>query len=50
MASSLGDHLAIRIELDGADDEARELTVHPVGRTWIKRWERVEAAVAGFTC
>ena len=50
VATSLGDHLAIRIEQDATDEQARELTLHAVGRSWAKRWERVEAAVAVFAC
>lgn len=38
VASSLGDHLFVRLEVDPADDSVRELTVQGVGRSWATRW------------
>jgi len=48
VASSLGDHLTVRLEHDQEDENARDLTVQAIGRSWARRWERVEAALAGF--
>ena len=33
---------------DPSDEEARHLTVHPVGRAWMRRWERVGSGRGGF--
>lgn len=48
VASSLGDHLTVRLEHDPLDELARDLAIQAVGRSWAQRWERVEAAVAEF--
>ena len=48
VASSLGDHLTIRLDHVPDDELARDLTVQAVGRAWAQRWERVEAALAAF--
>jgi len=48
VAGALGDHLLVRLDaVDGNDDE-RAVTVSATGRNWAARWERVEAAVAGY--
>ena len=48
VAGALGDHLLVRLDaVDGNDDE-RVVTISATGRAWAVRWERVEAAVAGF--
>jgi tRNA threonylcarbamoyladenosine biosynthesis protein TsaE len=48
VASSLGEHLTVRLDHDLDDELARNLTVQAVGRSWAQRWERVEAALAAF--
>jgi tRNA threonylcarbamoyladenosine biosynthesis protein TsaE len=48
VASSLGDHLTVRLDLDDDDEQVRLLQVQAVGRSWAMRWERVEAALADF--
>jgi tRNA threonylcarbamoyladenosine biosynthesis protein TsaE len=50
VANSLGDHLAIRFDHDEVDDQARDISVSAVGRSWALRWERVEAALAEYSC
>jgi len=48
VASSLGDHLTVRLDHDPDDELARDLTVQAIGRSWALRWERVEAALGEF--
>ena len=48
VASSLGDHLTVRLDHDPDDELARDLTVQAIGRSWALRWERVEAALGAF--
>ncbi|MEI7546937.1 MAG: tRNA (adenosine(37)-N6)-threonylcarbamoyltransferase complex ATPase subunit type 1 TsaE [Actinomycetota bacterium] len=48
VARSLGEHLMVRLEPDDRSEDARLITVNAIGRSWAARWERVEAAVAGF--
>jgi tRNA threonylcarbamoyladenosine biosynthesis protein TsaE len=48
VASTLGDHLAVRLDADPDDDLARDVVVHGVGRSWATRWERIEEALAAF--
>lgn len=48
VASSLGDHLTVRLDHDPDDEMARSITVQAIGRGWAQRWERVEAALAVF--
>jgi len=50
VASSLGDHLTVRLDHDPDDELARDLTVQAVGRTWALRWDRIEAALGNFSC
>ena len=45
-ASMLGDHLELRLQHDDDDENSRRIVVRGVGRGWVARWERVEAAVA----
>lgn len=48
VARSLGDHLAVHLELDDDDDAARHISVSASGRSWATRWERLEAALERF--
>lgn len=50
VASSLGDHLTVRFDHVADDELARDVTISAIGRSWALRWERVEAALTGFTC
>lgn len=48
VARSLGEHLLIRLEHDDHDEGARMISIDVAGRTWLARWERIEAAVERF--
>lgn len=48
VASGLGDHLVVRLDVDPDDDAARNVVVNGVGRSWALRWERVEAVMAAY--
>lgn len=48
VANTLGEHLLVRLELDADDDGSRRVEVSGVGRTWVQRWERLEAALTPF--
>ena len=41
-----GDHLEITLAADPDDDDARHLTVRPVGTGWAARWDRLQRDVA----
>jgi len=45
VASTMGDHLLVRLDPVEGDDSARDITISPVGRTWIGRWPRIESAL-----
>ena len=45
VASTMGDHLLVRLDPVETDESARDISVSPVGRTWIGRWPRIEAAL-----
>ena len=45
VALALGDHLAVTLLADPADDEARQVTIEVVGRAWATRWHALEQAV-----
>jgi tRNA threonylcarbamoyladenosine biosynthesis protein TsaE len=45
VASTMGDHLLVRLEPVEDDESARDHTVAPVGRAWVSRWPRIEAAL-----
>ncbi len=44
--SSFGDHLSVRLDVDGADLEGRLVTISAVGRTWATRWAALQRATA----
>ncbi len=47
VAGSLGDHLAVRLDhVDDDDNEARDISVNGVGRSWASRWQRLDVALA----
>ena len=49
VAQSLGEHLLVRLEPAGGDDEnLRALTVSGNGKCWAGRWERLEAVLTKF--
>lgn len=50
VAGALGDHLEVRLEHDPDDEDARDITISATGRSWALRWERIEAALEGFSC
>ncbi len=50
VAGSLGDHVLVRLEFDDADDDARDIDISAVGRSWAGRWAEVERRLAVFTC
>jgi tRNA threonylcarbamoyladenosine biosynthesis protein TsaE len=45
VASSLGEHLEIVLSRVD-DDDARLVTIKPIGPRWNARWSRIEAALA----
>ncbi len=47
VAPALGDHLAVTLQADPADVEARQVTIEAVGRAWATRWAALEQAVSG---
>lgn len=58
VATSLGDHLLVELQIDpgdvpGDEDTVRSLSIAPVGRAWATRWDRLCAelsAVDGAAC
>lgn len=50
VAGSLGDHVVVRLEFDDADDDARDIVISAVGRSWAARWAEIERRLAAFTC
>ena len=48
VAQELGDHLLVRLEPTGDDDNSRDVTVSGNGKCWATRWERLAAALASF--
>lgn len=46
VASSLGEHLEIVLARLDDDDDARIVTIKPIGPRWNARWSRIEAALA----
>lgn len=46
VASSLGEHLEIVLARLDDDDDARVVTIKPIGARWNARWSRIEAALA----
>jgi tRNA threonylcarbamoyladenosine biosynthesis protein TsaE len=50
VAGSLGDHIVVRLEFDGDDEEARLIVMSAAGRAWAARWHEVERQLAGFKC
>ena len=50
VASSLGDHVVVRLEFDDADEDARHIVISAAGRSWAVRWEEIERRLAAFRC
>ena len=50
VAGSLGDHVLVRLELDEANDDARDIVVSATGRSWAARWAEIERRMADFAC
>jgi tRNA threonylcarbamoyladenosine biosynthesis protein TsaE len=50
VAGSLGDHVLVRLEVDEADDDARDIVVSATGRSWAARWAEIERRLADFVC
>lgn len=46
VASSLGEHLEIVLSRVDDDDDARVVTIKPIGPRWNAQWSRIEAALA----
>lgn len=46
VAASLGDHLAVRLVHDDADEQARAVTISAQGSRWARRWAALAAATA----
>ena len=50
VAQSLGDHLLVTLMADTDDEDARNITVSGVGRSWALRWDRLSGALREFAC
>ncbi|MGH9139025.1 MAG: tRNA (adenosine(37)-N6)-threonylcarbamoyltransferase complex ATPase subunit type 1 TsaE [Acidimicrobiales bacterium] len=56
VSAVLGEHLAVRLELVGSDDDAtvRQITITPTGRAWAPRWtdlvKRIDGLDLGASC
>ena len=50
VAGSLGDHVLVRLELDEADEDARDIVISAAGRSWAARWDEIERRLAAFRC
>lgn len=50
VAGTLGEHVMVRLEFDGDDDEARLVTISATGKTWAMRWDDLGQRLAAFTC
>jgi tRNA A37 threonylcarbamoyladenosine biosynthesis protein TsaE len=50
VAGSLGDHVAVRLDFDEADPDARLIVVSAAGRAWAARWQEIERQLAVFAC
>lgn len=50
VSTSLGDHLQVLLQHDADDEDARDIEITAVGRSWATRWERVEAVVGAWSC
>ncbi|MBI5089464.1 MAG: tRNA (adenosine(37)-N6)-threonylcarbamoyltransferase complex ATPase subunit type 1 TsaE [Actinobacteria bacterium] len=48
VATSLGDHLLVQLDIDPDDEQTRHLSISAVGRGWAVRWERLEQSLAPF--
>jgi hypothetical protein len=46
----LGDHVAVRLDFDEADPDARLIVVSAAGRAWAARWQEIERQLAVFAC
>jgi tRNA threonylcarbamoyladenosine biosynthesis protein TsaE len=47
-ANAMGDHLAVRLDHVEEAEDARDITISAVGRSWAARWGRLEALVAAW--
>ena len=45
VAESFGDHLEVVIERVDDSDDARRISIRPVGRRWETRWAKLEAEI-----
>jgi tRNA threonylcarbamoyladenosine biosynthesis protein TsaE len=50
VAGSLGDHVAVRLDFDEADPDARLIVVSAAGRAWAARWQEIERQLSVFAC
>jgi tRNA threonylcarbamoyladenosine biosynthesis protein TsaE len=45
VASTMGDHLLVRMDPVDGDESARDVTVAAVGRPWAARWSQIESSL-----
>lgn len=45
-ADRLGSHLLVSLEPIDDDDDARRVTIRPVGSSWSTRWPKLEAVLS----
>jgi len=50
VAGTFGDHLLIELTTDLDIDDARDVRVTGVGRSWAMRWAKLDDALARFAC
>ena len=50
VASSLGDHVVVRLEFDDVDEDARNIVISAAGRSWAVRWDEIERRLAALRC
>jgi tRNA threonylcarbamoyladenosine biosynthesis protein TsaE len=48
VSSMIGDHVLVRLDLVDGDDDARDVTVSPVGGAWATRWARIESTLTSW--
>jgi tRNA threonylcarbamoyladenosine biosynthesis protein TsaE len=50
VASSLGDHLLVHLDVVDDDAEARRITLGGTGAAWAARWQALADSTAPFAC
>jgi tRNA threonylcarbamoyladenosine biosynthesis protein TsaE len=45
---TFGEHLVVRLDLDGDNLDSRRITITPVGMSWARRWDTLSVALAEY--